>query len=665
MRRSGISFSHPRLTGIVRRVVNMKSISTSKKAFFSSIVVCAGVVLHLAAMGQTSPSAPTQLTAIAVSPTQVNLNWTASTGSTAVAGYYVLRNGTQVGTPTGTDWSTSTGTGTAYSDVDLSPSTVYTYTVEAYTSAGAVSAPSAAATTTTLPAITIPSAPYIQPFYTCVTNYYVSKNGSDSGTGSITSPWWDIRTAINFLSAQGGTLGGVCVNVGPGTYNESVYGNALSGSSDTPTGYFVLRSTTPHGAIIQLPSGSVDYTDGFWFSNASYIVIDGFTVVGSNAAPDIDGSGITASGSSTTQCTAHHIRIYNNIAYGWGGGGIGTEMEDYFDEEGNVVYNTSNTSIWGVSGFDTFEPVALDSGTWSSSTMDSASVQFHQIIRYNVSYNNAEVNIGANPHYDGNGITLDTYNANGSGYNGYSQQTLLDSNLSFDNGGGGIVTGGYGASYLTVRNNVVFNNYIDAQNPSTGHGDISIAGFVSSHDDIVVNNIAVHNAIAEPKNYALVDEGEGSAADENTNNVWDNNLTFNGTPGQASTHFANTTATITAANGNVLGTNPLFANYLSGNFALQSTSPAIGAGTTAYGVAAIDLAGNPRTTNGAVDIGAYEYSASTGSATPASALILNAPSSAVAGTPVSINVSLLSNGNGSPTGDISIYATVSGGSPNS
>ena len=639
----------------------MKSTFILKKALLFGLAVCAGIFLRQAAMGQSLLSAPTQLTATAVSAAQVNLSWTASAGTTAAAGYYVLRNGAVVGTPTGTDWQTPTGNATAYSDVDLAPSTVYTYTVEAYAAAGAISAPSAAATATTLPAITIPSAPYIPPFYTCVTNYYVAKNGSDSANGSSATPWYSISKAINVLSAQGGTLGGVCVNVGPGTYTEAVYGNALSGSADTPTGYFVLRSTTPHGAIIQLPPGSSDYTDGIYFTNASYIVIDGFVLAGSNAAPDIDGSGIVASGSSSTLCTAHHIRIYNNISYGWGGAGIGTEQEDYFDEEGNVVYNTSNTSIWGVSGFDTYEPVALDSGSWSAGVMDSASAQYHQILRYNIAYNNAEVNIGANAHYDGNGITLDTYNAV-SGYVGYSQQTLVDSNLSFDNGGGGVVTGGSGASYLTLRNNTAFSNFIDAQNPSTGHGEIEIAGSASSHDNILVNNIGVENSLAQAKNDAL-DDSAFTAANPDSNETWANNLAFDGIPGQASTYLVNTSATITAANGNLLGVDPLFANYLSGNFALQSASPAIGAGTVAYGVAAMDLAGNPRTTNGAVDIGAYEYSSGAAAATPASALILNAPASAVAGTPISVQVFLLSNGRGTPTGNVSILAAQSGGSP--
>jgi hypothetical protein len=630
-----------------------------RQAVVVILMVFACIAVNQKAIAQAAPTAPTGLTAIAVSPDQVNLSWTASTGS--VAGYYVLRNGVQVGSPTGTDWQTSNGTATAYSDVDLAPSTVYAYTVEAYATGGAVSSPSAAVTTTTWPAITIPSAPYIQPFYTCVTNYYVSKTGSDTNNGSSGSPWYSIGAAMNNLSGLGGTLGGVCLNIEPGTYTESVYGNALSGSADTPTGYFVLRSTTPHGAIIQLPPGSGDYTNGFYFSGASYYVIDGFTIVGSDAAPDVDGSGIYAGGTSPTQCTSHHIRIYNNISYGWGGSGIATEHEDYFDMEGNVAYNNSNTSIYGESSLNTWEPVALDSNTWSASTMDSASVQFHTIIRYNVSYNSAEVNIGANPHYDGNGITLDTYNAV-SGYVGYTQQTLVDTNLSFDNGGGGIVTGGSGASYVTVRNNTAFSNFIDAQNPSTGHGDISIESSESSHNNLLVNNIGVENSEASTQNFAMVDLAFTST-DPNTSETWANDLTFDGIAGQSSTATSNTNATFTAASGDLLGTNPQFANYLSGNFALQSTSPAIGAGTTAHGVAAIDLAGNPRTTSGAVDIGAYQYSSSAAAVTPTSALVLNAPATAMEGTSINIQVFLLSNGSGAPTGNVSILAAEGSGTP--
>jgi hypothetical protein len=532
----------------------------------------------------------------------------------------------QVGSPTGTGWQTATRTATAYSDVGLTPGAVYTYTVKAIDKAGNLSAASEAATATTLPALAVPNPGNIKPFYHCVTNYFVAKTGNgDPGNGSSASPWPTITAAINFLDTKGGTHGGVCVNVSPGTYTESVIGGALSGSSDSPTGYFVLRSTSLHGAVIQVQPGSANYTDGISFAHASYIVIDGFELIGSNSPPNIGGSGIVVmgnqSGSSTTYCPdisqSHHIRIFNNISHGWGGSGIGTVCSDYYDVEGNVVYGTSNTSIWGVSAINTYEAVALDANSWSASTMDSASAQFHYIIRNNVAYNNAEVNIGHNTHYDGNGIQLDTFNPYpANNYPPYLQKTLVENNLSFDNGGGGIVTGGSGASYVTIRNNTAFNNFLDAQNPGGDGGGISISGSESSHDNVVVNNISVANPTANSRNVAFVDDSFGRSSAPDSRDVWMNNLSFNGIAGQPSVRFSNTTATFTAANGNLLGVDPQFVKTLSGDFSLLATSPAIGAGTTAYGVAAQDLSGNKRITNDAVDMGAYQYSSTAAPASP-------------------------------------------------
>src|SRR5438445_1032523 len=89
----------------------------------------------------TPPSGPTSLSASAVSSSQMNLSWTASTDNVGVAGYTIYRGGAQVGTTALT----------SYSDTSLSPSTTYTYTVAAYDAAGNVSALSASASAATLP----------------------------------------------------------------------------------------------------------------------------------------------------------------------------------------------------------------------------------------------------------------------------------------------------------------------------------------------------------------------------------------------------------------------------------------------------------------------------------------------------------------------------------
>lgn len=87
------------------------------------------------------PTAPTNLTATAVSSSQINLAWTASTDNVGVTGYQVFRDGAQVGT-------TATA---SYPDTGLSPSTTYSYYVKAYDAAGNVSAQSNTAQATTLP----------------------------------------------------------------------------------------------------------------------------------------------------------------------------------------------------------------------------------------------------------------------------------------------------------------------------------------------------------------------------------------------------------------------------------------------------------------------------------------------------------------------------------
>ena len=98
----------------------------------------------------TPPSVPTNPSATAVSPYQINLSWTASTDNVGVAGYRVFRNGLLA----------ATSTATSYTDTNLAAATTYSYTVAAFDAAGNVSAQSAAATATTSPVDTVPpSAP--------------------------------------------------------------------------------------------------------------------------------------------------------------------------------------------------------------------------------------------------------------------------------------------------------------------------------------------------------------------------------------------------------------------------------------------------------------------------------------------------------------------------
>ena len=76
------------------------------------------------------PTAPTGLTATAVSTNQINLNWSPSTDAAGVTGYQVIRGGS----------SFANVTTNYYSDSDLATATEYCYTVAAFDSLGHVSA---------------------------------------------------------------------------------------------------------------------------------------------------------------------------------------------------------------------------------------------------------------------------------------------------------------------------------------------------------------------------------------------------------------------------------------------------------------------------------------------------------------------------------------------
>jgi chitodextrinase len=105
-----------------------------------------------AAPDTTPPSMPTGLVATAVSSSQINLSWVASTDGVGVTGYVVFRNGVLLAT---------LGAVTNYQDTGLAPSTVYSYAVQATDAAGNSSGQSAAASAATpgLPDITAPSTP--------------------------------------------------------------------------------------------------------------------------------------------------------------------------------------------------------------------------------------------------------------------------------------------------------------------------------------------------------------------------------------------------------------------------------------------------------------------------------------------------------------------------
>jgi hypothetical protein len=118
----------------------------------------------------TPPTVPTNLTAIAVSSSQINLSWIASTDNVEVTAYKIYRNGVQVGTSATAN----------YNDSGLLPSTSYSYIVSAFDEAGNGSDQSTSISANTLALAPPPSG----------SRFYIAANGNDANDGlTKATPW--------------------------------------------------------------------------------------------------------------------------------------------------------------------------------------------------------------------------------------------------------------------------------------------------------------------------------------------------------------------------------------------------------------------------------------------------------------------------------------------
>ena len=159
----------------------------------------------------TVPSAPTGLKVTGTTSSTASLSWTASSGAT---GYKVLRNGTQVGTTTGT----------SYTDTGLTPGTTYTYTVEAYDTNGDVSAASSSVSATTATA------------YTETFNVTVPVNTAASGDG--------VYLDGDFSVLGGGGTDWAASGVEMTEVNATHYTATVTSASDTTLDYkYVLGAS--------------------------------------------------------------------------------------------------------------------------------------------------------------------------------------------------------------------------------------------------------------------------------------------------------------------------------------------------------------------------------------------------------------------------------------
>jgi hypothetical protein len=485
--------------------------------------------------------------------------------------------------------------------------------------------------------------------------FYVSTSGSDTNSGSYTAPWLTIQHAANTVTA------GATVYVESGVYNESVnFPN--SGTASNP---ITFASYTGETATIDGTGLAVSGTQGLInIVNQSYLTVSGFEIrnyTTSSASPTPSGVWITGGGAG--------IQILNNLVHN-----ITTTSEKNGNAFGIAVYGTSTTPISNliISGNQVYD---LKTGNSESVNVDGNVTNF--TISNNIVHDNDNIGIdaigfegvgpsgsdqarygeisgntvynisGKNNPGEGDSYDADGLYCDGCEYVVFERNTVYACDLNME---AASEHKGHSSSYVTIRNNVFY----DANTVGVSIGGYSNTVGASDHV-VIVNNTLYNNNVKNQGAEFQIQYHSGSQS----GNIFENNIVYAGTQNvwiysfvKGNSSYPAPPATLNwnlyySTAGYVSGTSidwagkstyKTYAAYQSGsgedadspnanpdfvsvgtNFDLQSTSPAINAGSTSltcsvgycgssssiYG--STDYAGNPRiNSSGQINIGAYE-----------------------------------------------------------
>jgi chitodextrinase len=204
---------------------------------------------HTFGSGNTSPpSVPAGLTNTSDTASSVGLSWNASTDSTGtLAGYTVYRNGTSIGT---TNASTTT-----FTDSTVQPSTTYSYTVDAFDTAGNHSAQSSAIQVTT-PGAPPPSAHWVQggavSTGTQVTSVTITLT-SPVSAGDLLAGWFGQYNSSGQVSVSDNVNGAWTRSSAATTFGSS--------SGDIALFYRQNSAAAPSGLTITITAANATYLE--------------------------------------------------------------------------------------------------------------------------------------------------------------------------------------------------------------------------------------------------------------------------------------------------------------------------------------------------------------------------------------------------------------------
>jgi hypothetical protein len=469
---------------------------------------------------------------------------------------------------------------------------------------------------------------------TLPSSFFVATNGSDSNPGTFDAPLKTIQHALNSADQPGTTI-----EVRQGTYHEKI-AFPHSGSS---AGGFITLEAAPGERPILTGAGVKSSDTGFGndmvqMINVSFVKLVGFTITGDRGTASVDASGIHVEGSGS------NIEIRNNVVRsitGFHGMGIsiygsslktplsqivvdGNEIDhcspadsetltlngniDGFEVNGNIIHDCNNigidmiggeASIFGLAAPQTGLPVTRN-GVCEGNTVYNIHARYGGGFAAGIYVDGGQnITLANNVSYRNDlGIEVGAENA---GY--IASSIVVEDNLVYKNAKAGLVFGGYSAEVGRVENCTFVNNTVAGNDTlNTGNGQLWIQW--------ASNNVVTNNIFTASANGVLIGSFD---AGSNVNNILDHNLyfavggadnaTFNWN-GATLSRFADFRSATGEDADSVFG-NPLFVNAAKGNYQLQSTSPAHGAGSSVQGqFDPIDFTGHDRGTPPA--IGAYE-----------------------------------------------------------
>jgi hypothetical protein len=426
--------------------------------------------------------------------------------------------------------------------------------------------------------------------------YYISPNGKDSNDGRTEkTAFAHPQAALN--KAKPGDVILMMNGEYVGAKGELAVASFVR--SGTPASWITLKNYPGHKPVILCKGQDgvlIAQGDARTYTNAptlSYLEVRGLIIRGNSedilkqkhpdlgtSTPITETTGININGSYAPTRMYHHIRLADCITEYCGADGVYVDFSDYVTIENCIMrYNCYTSVHWCISGLTVMHYADFDK-------VDNVT---KMVVRGNQMYGNlckTYKKTGPYKIFNGNGILFD---ASWEAYiapDFYLGRSLVQNNLVYGNGGGGIQM--WGAHRIDVVNNTLYFNGVT---PELKWGNM---GFDYCDDIRVINNIVV----AQPDR--PLDFWMASHVDVSSNITRINNLYFGG------------------IQPNIKGvedivTDPLFVNPsldpAVADFRLKTGSPAINsAATNLDNTSLIDLFTKNRTIeNAKIDRGAIKF----------------------------------------------------------